>query len=105
MTSVLVVLNSNISVATANEEIKMNDQKKPVITADMITADLMLRITSLENLLISKGLITQEELSTTSENVAKQVAKIVLQKANVPAKDIDGMIENMAKPPEDKSAN
>lgn len=82
----------------------MTDQKKP-ITTDMITADLMLRITSLENLLISKGLLTQEELASTNEEIAKKVSKIVLQKANVPAKDIDGMIENMTKPPEDKSAN
>jgi hypothetical protein len=59
---------------------KKLDQKE--ITSDILIADIMLRVTAMEKLLIEKGLFTQEELTAATEEFAKKVAKIVLEKAN-----------------------
>lgn len=73
-------------------------EKKPdskqELTNDVLMADVMLRITAIEKLLIEKGVFTQEELSTTTEEIAKRVAKVVLEKAQA-SKSVDEFISNL----------
>ena len=62
----------------------MTDKKsdnKQEITNDVLMADVMLRVTAIEKLLIEKGVFTQEELVASTEESAKRVAKVVLEKA------------------------
>lgn len=56
----------------------MSDKKEP--NTDILVADMMLRITALEKLLIEKGLLTKEELAATTDELAKRVAQVVLEK-------------------------
>lgn len=55
--------------------------KKPDLTNDIMMADIMLRVTAIEKLLIDKGVFTQEELTAATEDIAKRVAKVVLERA------------------------
>ncbi len=60
----------------------MTDNKpKKEITSDVLIADTMLRVAALEKLLVEKGVLTQVELTTTAEEIAERVTKIVLEKA------------------------
>lgn len=68
--------------------------KKPELTNDILMADVMLRITAIEKLLIEKGVFTQEELTASTEEIAKRVAKVVLEKAQA-SKGIDEFITNL----------
>lgn len=61
-----------------------NDKKE--ITNDVLMADVMLRITAVEKLLIEKGVFTQAELNEATEDIAKRVAKVVLEKAQASKK-------------------
>ena len=61
----------------------MTDNKpdnKSDINVDVMLADAMLRITAIEKLLISKGVFTQEELVACTEDIAKRIAKGILEK-------------------------
>lgn len=66
---------------------------KKDITSEVMLADLMLRVTSLESILIAKGIFTKEEFSAVNEEIAKKVAKIVLEKTKTP-KEADEFIAN-----------
>lgn len=74
----------------------MTDKKpdKKEITTDILMADVMLRITAIERLLIDKGIFTKEELAQTSNDIAKDVAKVVLEKAKS-SKDIEDFISKL----------
>lgn len=61
---------------------------------DMMLADVMLRITAIERLLIEKKFFTQEELIKTTEDIAKSVAKVVLEKATS-AKSVEELITSL----------
>jgi TPP-dependent pyruvate/acetoin dehydrogenase alpha subunit len=56
-----------------------NDKKE--LTTDVLMADVMLRVTAMEKLLIEKGMFTQAELAEATDEIAKRVAKVVLEKA------------------------
>lgn len=71
----------------------MTDKKKE-LTNDVLMADIMLRVTAMEKLLIEKGVFTQEELTSTTEEIAKRVAKVVLEKAQA-SKNIDEFIHSL----------
>jgi hypothetical protein len=83
----------------------MTDKKidKQEITSDILMADAMLRITALEKLLLEKGLFTQEELTVATEEIAKRVAQVVLEKAQSSKniKDFISKLENTAKDKKD----
>jgi hypothetical protein len=75
----------------------MTVDKKPDpkdLANDMMMADVMLRITAIERLLIEKGFFTTEEFAKTTEEIAKNVAKVVLEKASS-AKNVDELIANL----------
>ena len=59
-----------------------DEKKKPEITNDILMADIMLRVTTMEKLLIDKGIISKEEFLSVMEEIAKSVSKIVIDKAN-----------------------
>jgi TPP-dependent pyruvate/acetoin dehydrogenase alpha subunit len=69
--------------------------KKPELTSDILIADVMLRITAIEKLLIEKGVFTQEELTAATEEIAKHVAKVVLEKAQA-TKSIDEFVASLS---------
>lgn len=73
-------------------------EKKPdnkqEITNDILMADVMLRVTAIEKLLIEKGVFTQEELSKSTEEIAKRVAKVVLEKAQS-SKNVEEFIADL----------
>jgi hypothetical protein len=74
----------------------MTDKKldKQNVTNDILMADVMLRVTAMEKLLIEKGVFTQEELTATTEEIAKRVAKVVLEKAQA-SKNIEEFIASL----------
>lgn len=75
----------------------MTDKKpdnKQEITNDILMADVMLRITAIEKLLIEKGVFTQEELNKATDDIAKRVAKVVLEKAQS-SKNIDEFMASL----------
>jgi TPP-dependent pyruvate/acetoin dehydrogenase alpha subunit len=74
----------------------MTDKKpdKKEITSDVLLADVMLRITAMEKLLIDKKIFTQEELAKTTEEIAQRVAKVVLEKAKS-SKDVEDFIAKL----------
>ena len=80
------------------ETIMTGKNKNPELTTDVLLADVMLRLTALEKLLIEKGTFTQEELAQATDEIAQKVTKIVLEKANA-SKDVE---EFIAKLEEDK---
>lgn len=71
----------------------MTDKKKE-LTTEVLLADVMLRETALEQLLLDKGLITKEELAKYTEEIAQKVAKVVLEKAKA-SKDLDDFISKL----------
>jgi TPP-dependent pyruvate/acetoin dehydrogenase alpha subunit len=58
-----------------------DEKKKPEITNDILLADIMLRITTMEKILIDKGIIGKEEFLVTMEEIAKSVSKVVIDRA------------------------
>jgi len=60
----------------------------------MLLADALLRLKSLENVLIAKGIVTKEELSSEMDVLAKQIAKSLLARASVPG-DLDELINSL----------
>lgn len=69
-----------------------NDKKE--LTSDIMMADIMLRVTAIEKLLIEKGIFTQDELNSTTEEIAKRVAKVVLEKAQA-SKSLEEFISDL----------
>lgn len=82
----------------------MTNTKKPELSNDVFIADIMLRISAIEKLLIEKGVFTQEELNATTEEIAKRVAKVVLEKAQS-AKSIEELTASLKGAPKKDPAN
>jgi hypothetical protein len=85
------------------QEILMTDKKdkKAEITNDILMADVMLRVTAIEKLLIEKGIFTQLELTQSTEDIAKRVAKVVLEKAQS-SKNVEEFIADLEASSKDK---
>jgi len=83
------------------QEIQMSDNKKAELTTDVLMADVMLRVTAMEKLLIEKGVFTQEELAVSTEEIAKRVAKVVLEKAQA-SKNIEELVADLESSVKDK---
>lgn len=69
----------------------MNDKE---ITNDILLADIMLRLAALERLLLEKQVFSKEDLIKITEEIAKQAAKIVMEKAKN-SKTIEELITNL----------
>jgi 16S rRNA C1402 (ribose-2'-O) methylase RsmI len=82
----------------------MPDNKKPdnrELTTDVLMADIMLRLTAMERLLIEKKVFTQEELAKATEEIAQRVAKVVLEKAHA-AKNLGELVSSLETHNKDK---
>lgn len=72
----------------------MNKKESEELTSEMLITDALLRIKTIENLLVAKGLFTKEEFLQEMESIAKQIAKSVLQKAGV-TQEIDELLKSL----------
>lgn len=68
--------------------------KKDNFSDEVVMADALLRLKSIENLLIAKGVFTAEEFSAELNKMAAQIAKTILQKAQVSG-DLDEIIKKL----------
>jgi TPP-dependent pyruvate/acetoin dehydrogenase alpha subunit len=82
----------------------MTNTKKPEFSNDVFIADIMLRLSAIEKLLIEKGVFTQEELNATTEEIAKRVAKVVLEKAQS-SKTIEELTASLSGSPKKDPTN
>lgn len=82
----------------------MTTNKKTELTNDVLVADIMLRLTAIEKLLIEKGVLTTEELAAATEEIAKRVAKVVLEKAQA-AKKIEELTASLEGAPKKEPSN
>ena len=76
MNYVLAILGVSSKNVAESERWEMSD-----FSMEMLVADLMLRITAMEKLLLDKNLISKEELMSLTEDMAKQVSKNIMEKA------------------------
>ena len=72
----------------------MNKKEAEGLTNDILIADALLRVKTLETILISKGIFSAEEYQEKMNAVTKIIAKSILQKAHVPG-DLDELIKNL----------
>lgn len=71
----------------------MNKKEAQGITSDVMIADALLRVKTLENILIAKGVFTREEYNQEMENVTKVIAKAILEKAGAAKELLDDLQE------------
>ncbi len=72
----------------------MNKKQAEELTNDVLIADVLLRLKTLETILLSKGIFTQEEYDLIKEEITVKIAKTILQNANVPG-NLDELISNL----------
>lgn len=60
----------------------------------LMVAELLLRISALENVLLAKGVVTQDELLSSIKEASMMAAKHMLQKAQVTG-DLDQIIKDI----------
>ena len=82
----------------------MNKKEAQTITSDIMIADALLRVKTLENLLIAKGLFTREEYNQAMEDVTKQIARTILEKAHIQG-DIDELLADLRNVPKKDPQN
>ena len=68
--------------------------KKNDVNMEIFFAEALVKLQVLEKLLISKNVFTKEEYEDAAEEVTAKIAKILLEKANVPG-DLDEMINDL----------
>ncbi len=80
----------------------MSDKKidQNQMNGDVIIADIMLRLTAIERLLIKKNIVTNEELNEEIDTVANQIAEAVLS-----AVKTDSSLSDLLIPEEDDKKN
>ena len=64
------------------------------LTNDVLIADALIRLKSLETLLISKGIFTQLEFNSQMKDIAELLSLTILQKSNVPG-DLNKIIKDL----------
>lgn len=72
----------------------MNKKQADELTNDVLIADALLRLKTLETLLIGKGIFTQEEFTAATNDIAAKIAKTILRNANVPG-NLDELIAGL----------
>lgn len=77
----------------------MNKEDAKGLTSDVLIADALLQLRTLEKILIDKGIFTQEEFAREMEVITTQITKSILQKANVQG-DLDEIIKSLGKKPD-----
>lgn len=72
----------------------MNKKQAEELTNDVLIADALLRLKTMESILISKGVFTLEEYNAAMNDIASKIAKTILQKASVPG-NLDELIQGL----------
>jgi hypothetical protein len=72
----------------------MNKKEAEDLTTHVLIADILVRVTALEKILIAKGVCTQDELTEEIKKLTTILAKSILQKSNVPG-DLDELIHEL----------
>ena len=82
----------------------MNKKESEQLTNDMLVADTLLRLKTMESLLVSKGIFTKEEFLEEMSVIARQIAKTILQNANIQG-DIEDLVKSLQLdvPPKDRN--
>lgn len=70
------------------------DKKEGSLEDQIMLADILLRLTSLERLLISKGVLTAPEIHSMNKEISSQIAKFILKRANVSG-DIEAIVKDI----------
>lgn len=69
--------------------------KKPdTVSTDILISDALLRLKALENLLVSKGILTAAEITAEQKQITRLIAKDLLVKAQVKG-DIDKILDEL----------
>ena len=71
----------------------MKKKEEESIDNTLVT-DVLIRVKTLENILVSKGLFTREEYYKEMEIVFKEITKIILQKREI-SKDLDQSVQEL----------
>ena len=72
----------------------MNKKQAEELTNDVLIADALLRLKTLETILVNKGIFTQEEYDVIKTEITTKIAKVILQNANIPG-NLDELISNL----------
>lgn len=72
----------------------MNKKQAQELTNDVLIADSLIRLKTLETLLISKGVFTEEEFKTQMKDITELITLTILQKSNVPG-DLNKIVEHL----------
>jgi hypothetical protein len=72
----------------------MNKKEAESLSNELLVADALLRLKTVENLLIAKGVFTKEEFLTEMESVTRQIARTLLENANVQG-NLDELIDSL----------
>lgn len=72
----------------------MDRKEADQITDNVLIADALVRIKTLETILLEKGIFSKEEYSEYMGKVANQILKSILEKAKVPG-DLDEIVKNL----------
>lgn len=75
-------------------EDKMDKKESQELTIDILLADCLIRLSTIEKLLISKNVFSQEEFAKAMHEISSKITKSILEKANVPG-DLDKIVENL----------
>lgn len=77
---------------------KMNNKKSRPddLTAEVLLADAMLRLTVLEKILIEKGIFSKDELKSVSDKLVENITKVILEKINS-SNNLDDFINLLGK--------
>jgi hypothetical protein len=94
MTNVSAVPEKNTKNVAKNYRGNMDKKQSEQLTNDMLITDALLQLKALENLLIAKGIFTEEEFINEMSGIATKIAKTILQNAKVPG-DIDALINSI----------
>ncbi len=74
----------------------MNKKESQQLTTEVLLTDILVRLTTLENLLFSKGAVSVEEFKLEMEKLHKQLAKSILQDAGKNSNEIDDIIKSLS---------
>jgi hypothetical protein len=72
----------------------MNKKEAEDLTNDVLIADALVQIKAIKELLVAKGIFTDEEFIKAMDDIAKKIAKSVLQKAQVKG-NLDELIDSI----------
>lgn len=86
-------------VTMSDEKDDMDDGEKLTLTKEQMLMDVLLRITAIENLLIAKNIVTEEEIQSELHQISSKIAKSVIEKmphlgSEPPADDMKNLIND-----------